>query len=307
MRAAVLLVVLAGCASVPPPAEHVDVDALVEQGVAAVASEHYSEGVRFLTKALQVAQLDPRPWAERALARAGLGDQVGARSDAERALALVEQRWSDRDVPATDVDALLETITTIEHVLVPNARILRWRAMLRANRSLDEGILDLSSSIARFPLDARLLVARGDLLRRKGEWNLAVLDYEHAVEADPRSAQAWEAHGKMLAEAGDAQRAIEDFNKALDLDSTCFWALVERAELRFKGRDYQAAEDDLTAALAIDNKKGTPWFDRSLTRYCLRRLDDAYSDVTRALELWPSEAFVLRRRARILLELDRSA
>jgi len=291
MRAlALVLVLLAGCASEAPPREArraPTLEPLLAESESALARGDASLAVLAASRAIERAPLDARGWAARALGRDALGDQKGARVDANRSLELLA------DEPSS-IDALI----AIERLYGASARITERRARIRLKfGQLDEAIDDLTRTIDAGAGWGDLLILRGDALRKKGDWNGAVADYARATEVSPHSARVWIVWAGIKREMQQEEDALRALTRAIDLDPRSTQAICARAEIELHLGLLERAERDYSSAIQCAPNVAAPWIARGDVRQRLADYAAAAADFTRALDLDPSLSSTWCRRA----------
>ena len=135
---------------------------------------------------------------------------------------------------------------------------LRIGEALLRQRSSEESESILREGTERFPLDDKLLFARGAALERLGRLGEAEQHLLHAIGLNPGNAMALNYLGYMLADRGMKLHASVGYvERALKLDpenpaylDSFGWAL-------FKLARYAAAEDSLRAAVSYDRHDPT--------------------------------------------------
>ena len=166
----------------------------------------------------------------RALARAGLGDDLGAVAD------LTEAR--ERGVPDTRV-----------HFLLAEARD-RLGDHAGARRDREEGL-------RRTPTDAESWVARG-LARLPADPAGSLADFESALRLDPHSRSALQNRAMVLSEClGRTQEAVATLDRALTLDPGFVPARVGRGVLLARLGRREDAIRDAEEALRHDTSADT--------------------------------------------------
>jgi len=124
-------------------------------------------------------------------------------------------------------------------------------------------IEELSNQISKDPQNTELIIRRGDLYRRHGDWNAAEIDFQKVRELSPGDMSIDWYEGRLLVESGRYEDGIALLTRLLEQDDQNGGAYRVRAEARwlFKqpllaARDYQ---------LAIDNsERPSPSLYRSL-------------------------------------------
>lgn len=152
--------------------------------------ERYDDAIADLDRALQLLPGDPLLHANRALARWGLGDARRAVRDAEAAVAGNPE--SGRNY------------------------VIRAAAYEISDR-LDEAMADIETAVAMNSLDIYLLLTRGNIHFKRGEYQQALVDYDQLVQMEPGWYRAYQARGEAHNALGNTALANADFDMARSL------------------------------------------------------------------------------------------
>jgi tetratricopeptide (TPR) repeat protein len=292
LAAGLLLLLAAGCASEPPrETQAPSFESLLAASAGALERGEAPSAVLAGSKAIERAPLDARGWAARALARDALGDNKGARVDANRALELTG-----------DEPAAIEALIAIERLYGASARITERRARLRLKAGqIDAAIDDLTRTIAAGAGWGDLLILRGDALLKRGDWNGAVADYARATEVSPHSARVWTVWAGVKRKMGQDDDALVALTKALALDPRNVPAVSERAAIELEHGQLALAERDFTAAILLAPNALMTWVYRGDVRHRREDYAGAEADFTKALKMDPSLVSIWCRRAQARL------
>ena len=114
----------------------------------------------------------------------------------------------------------------------------------RRDAWLNDALASLETAIRLSPGLAEAYGNRGEVLREKGEYDLALADLTRAIELKPTLVAAFNGRARVFAEKEDYDRAIADLDRAIELDPRAPDAYNNRAGLLFYGKG------DLTGAWA---------------------------------------------------------
>lgn len=143
--------------------------------------------------------------------------------------------------------------------------------------NLDDKVNRLSKAILLVPQFVDAFLARADVFRGRGEFDLSLSDCDHAVRLQPDSALVFYRRGNARYDKGNFEGALQDYTEALRLNPGYGAAYVNRGVVRFEMREFLGAERDHTEALLHECDRGLAYHNRSLAR-------DALGDTQGALE-----------------------
>jgi tetratricopeptide (TPR) repeat protein len=177
-------------------------------------------------------------------------------------------------------------------------------ALLGAGRDVEaEGFL--RTMLQQFPADADFHHNLGSLLHRQDRRPEAQEHYRRALELRPAFAMAHVNLARLLAETRHGEQAVSEFEKALALEDNPAWR-VWLAQVHHEAGKLEAAAEELRIALAAD--PDNPVVLGSLVRCLLEsnRFEEAEPLVQRLAGLYPRDAELRVRHARILWRLGRA-
>jgi tetratricopeptide (TPR) repeat protein len=135
-------------------------------------------------------------------------------------------------------------------------------------------------------LSFELLVNRGLVAARSGEFAAALKDLDAAQRADPlRAVFALRGKSWIAERAGDLERSLEFVEQALDAQPGDVWCLLQRGRLRIEAEDYAGARADLRAALETNAELVDALGLLGWLEYLEKRHQDAERFFERALTL----------------------
>ncbi|MDE1145532.1 MAG: DUF3857 domain-containing protein [Azospirillaceae bacterium] len=142
--------------------------------------------------------------------------------------------------------------------------------------------------LARTPETPEALVARADVLFKRGDKAGALVDAEKALALKPDWAPAYGIRGYIRMETGDSKGAQADFDKALTLDPACQQAMDGNAQLALD----QGRNDDVvliaSRVLQLWPADVSALGQRMLAYYRLNKRDQAFTDATGVKRLDPN-------------------
>ncbi|MBS4095775.1 MAG: tetratricopeptide repeat protein [Sulfuricella sp.] len=151
------------------------------------------------------------------------------------------------------------------------AAALLARALLISDRAPDAGKV-LAAAAAKFPGDAEVRLAQGDLARFEGDAAGAKSAFRQALASDPKNAEGWFGLGRIEAEREAVKDGREMLNQAISLNPAGPGYRGELATLESFANEFAAAEKSFSDALAqqpddyvaltglgiLDLKRGNP-------------------------------------------------
>ena len=151
-------------------------------------------------------------------------------------------------------------------------------------------------SIARDPENAKSYFARGNILFKRNEYEVAYEDFCKAIELDPQLACAYRERGRLHRlgipkEENKLQLAMADFNRALQLDATDASSFSYRGHLRSALGDYHKAMDDHEASLRLAPEDATSYLNRAGVYFAVGEYERSRQDYEKAVSLRPDVGF----------------
>jgi len=223
-------------------------------------SAHFKEALPYCDRAVHDAA-GPTAFIQRAAARVGLGDYMGAISDLSvampsdptnvEALTLRCRAYDQTDKPGlalNDCNAALLTDPS-------NAPALSWRCLARA------GLRDVRGALS---------------------------DCERAIGLSPNDAMPYANRCSAYHRAGDDKKALEDCNQAIALDPSNAFRFQQRCFAYLGLRESEAAESDCSRAIALNGSLPNAYKGRGIAR-SLNHDARSASDFKTAGELFEKE------------------
>jgi len=177
-------------------------DAHVNRGLAKLGAHQCQEAVQDLTKAIQLGASGARIYFIRAQAREKIGDAVGAKNDRETGTNTKqadEAAWIAQGVSRVS-DNPKGALSDFDQALVHNPRslaALESKAHVLAEKlgRTEDAIQVLNKAVAFYPEQAPALAARGVLLARLGQREMAIRDAQEAMRLDTSPAICYQVAG----------------------------------------------------------------------------------------------------------------
>lgn len=131
------------------------------------------------------------------------------------------------------------------------AFLLALPPAISSHQEIQAQINALDLQIMQHPGDAGLLIKRGDLYRRHGDFPAAERDFLAAEQAQPAADDLAYFRGRLQLDAGQPAAAEQSFSRYLDDHPSQVKALILRAEARLALRQPLAAADDYGQAVLL--------------------------------------------------------
>jgi tetratricopeptide (TPR) repeat protein len=306
-RSAVVAVLLASPAHAAPRPSAPDAKAKKELA-AAIRQYHLLDLQDALTHFNAAIEAFPN-WKTasgfRAACRWTLGDQDGARADAELAAKLkpvdapsYAARGKARLIQKDYAGALADFSAAAD--ADPNSveGPLGVGSVLSAQMKTREALKSLDEAVRLDAQSAEALLLRGSVKDRLRDYRGAADDYGSVLELNPKYSWARLYRGKDLRELKDYRAAEKELSGFLDENPDHEDASYLRSNVRYLLGDYRGAVADLTKVISLDPRKGLAYTNRGLARAALGEKIGAIADLRKAVELDPS------RRDKIQAAID---
>lgn len=114
-----------------------------------------------------------------------------------------------------------------------------------------QALAAVDRAIALAPLDAHLVLLRGDIHQEAQEYSRALLDYAEVLEANPEAVTARIRRADILMHTGDPAKALQDINEALKLEPRSVRLLYRRGLLLVELRRVREATLDFRQVVQL--------------------------------------------------------
>ncbi len=178
--------------------------------------------------------------------------------------------------------------------LIAGCLALALGAQGAAHPDLELQIEEVSSAIGERPLDADLLLKRGDLYRRHGQWLEAERDFASARSLEPDNPEIDWLEGRLFVDAGRNGEAVVVLTRFIESAPAHSAAYRYRAKARWLGNDPQGAANDFSAAIET-SMRPAPAMYRSLAiaRNASGQATQAQLVIDEGLDRFPGEISLL--------------
>jgi tetratricopeptide (TPR) repeat protein len=169
-------------------------------------------------------------------------------------LASVVAQFSEADLPR--MQALVDELELIA-LREPRAgdRCYAFQARILSKMgNYEQALAAVERALQLMPVDASLMVLRGDIHRLEQEYTQAAHDYAAVVEKTPESVTAWVNLSELHRATGDAPAALREITEALKHEPRSLRLIYRRALIYI---DLQRANDAIAdlrtvGTLAVD-------------------------------------------------------
>lgn len=115
----------------------------------------------------------------------------------------------------------------------------------------DDALATCKEAFEKAPNDKELLLARGTVLEKKGDYINAITDLTKAIIADPSNLSAFMRRGNAYQKTGQFQNAINDYTKIIITDNKRLDAYKSRAYCNEQLANFKAAAGDYEKILGL--------------------------------------------------------
>jgi serine/threonine-protein kinase len=167
----------------------------------------------------------------------------------------------------------------------------------------EAGLEAVRSLLERDPDHVLGLLARAELRRTQGAFDLAQADATRAIELDPNEADAWAVRAICMADMRAHQAAIDDATRAIELNPKHVRAYMERAACRARLGDLPGSLDDYGEVIVLDPDNEKARLRRGGSRFMQGDFAGAIQDCTEALAVGDHpKAWEIRAESRLRLQ-----
>jgi len=280
-------------ASPQPSREAVGV---MRRGVDAYRKGRLDEAEAVITRAMRMFPLWKTASGFRAIVRTELGDDAGARVDAQLAIRLSPNsaesfaaRGFGRLILGDSLSAADDFIRSakMDKRYVP--AYLGMALQRRAAGDRSEALANIGIALKTNESSAIAYTMRGAVYEDMGRTQEALRAYTAAIAMDREAWRSRVPRARILLQAGRTKEAVEDLNRCLERDPHSTTALFMRGQALFQAQDYQGAAIDLDKVLGVEPTHGLALANRGLARSALGDKRGALSDLRQALALVPEK------------------
>lgn len=166
--------------------------------------------------------------------------------------------------------------------------------------------LVLGSALAGNPKED---LAKGDQLRKDGQYSLAILFYDRALKdgnwSNEERAETLALRADMFRALGKPDRADQDLAESLRLNPNNASVHNNRGVLFLDKREFEQAVSCFDAAIALKPDYGDAFYNRGVSRGALGQEEKGLDDLNQAIRLRPNYASAYAARGRLLADLQR--
>ncbi|MDC0993074.1 tetratricopeptide repeat protein [Alphaproteobacteria bacterium] len=172
-------------------------------------------------------------------------------------------------------------------------------------KRLTKQLKAIKKSLAKHPMDLKLLFQRGYILYQLEKYETAKDAFSKAIEVEPNFADGFNARSIVNHALGKFSDAIYDCEHALSINPRYKEALLNLARAQQELHQYDEALNNYTKAIALDQKYFNGFLGRALIWKTLNHHDKALDDLNKAVSLNPSSSKALLNRGAVKKALGR--
>jgi tetratricopeptide (TPR) repeat protein/S1-C subfamily serine protease len=183
----------------------------------------YPEAIAIYTNIIQTKP-EAYSYNNRGVAKSALGNNQGAISDFDRAIAINPQRlmaYYNRGIAKYILGNKQGAISDFDKAIALDPKMAKAylnRGIAKYVLGNDQGAIgDFDKAIAIDPQYALAYVSRGVVKSALGNKQGAISDFDLAIALDPKMAKAYSNRGNAKSDLGNKQGAITDLSKAAEL------------------------------------------------------------------------------------------
>ncbi len=169
--------------------------------------------------------------------------------------------------------------------------------VLSVKRDYDKAIATYGDALKSDPDNVRVLEGRGVAYERKGQDDLAMADYNAALQKRPTYAAPYNSRGTIHLRRGALQSAQDDFTSAIRVAPKFLLPYTNRARVETMNKEYDAALADFAKAAEIDPNAPQIAVNRCVTYAAMGKFDQAFADCNSVIEKFPKSQYALNNRA----------
>ena len=181
---------------------------------------------------------------------------------------------------------------------------LTEKADMTAKR-LTQQLKAVKKSLAKNPMDLKLLFQRGYILYQLEKYETAKDVFSKAIEVEPNFAEGFNARSIVNHALGKFSDAIYDCEHALSINPKYKEALLNLARAQQELHQHDEALNNYTKAIDLDQKYFNGFLGRALIWKTLNHHEKALADLNKAVSLNPSSNIALLNRGAVQKALGR--
>jgi tetratricopeptide (TPR) repeat protein len=247
-----------------------------------------------------------------AVVQAGLGNNVDALANYDRALALQPRHaeaLSNRGNTLKALKRLNQALDSFDRALAiqPDypAGLSNRGAVLFEMGRYAEALATYDRSLAIRPEQAAALYNRGGALHKLGRFEEAIASYDRALALSPGLVEAHANRGNTLNALHRYTDALASFDRALALRPDLIEALTNRGNALNGLKRYDDALASYDRAIACQPSHAAAHYNRATTLHEMKRYDEALASYDCAIQLQPAYPEAFSNRGATLWELKR--
>ena len=285
-------------------------DRLMTIGRNAMFFEDYVVAIQYFNQVITVKPHLPEPFMFRGMAKAQLGDFIGADRDLTEALnrnPFVPQAFYARGFARHRLGFFQEAADDFSRALdfSPNSSfiLLNRMAALANLGNYEKALTDLERFMRMNPRMTEILHDKGRLLMAMNDTVGAIQVFDQFIEAEPYNSMAWSARALLFLQDDDLENALIHYNRAIELGSRFAGDFINRGIIHVRQYNFMQALSDYDAAIRIDGTNLLAFYNRALLRANLGDTNNALEDLNTVLRLDDTQMEARLRKAMLEFEL----
>ena len=285
-------------------------DRLMIIGRNAMFFEDYVLAIQYFNQVIAVKPHLAEPFMFRGIARAQLGDFMGADRDLTEALnrnPFIPQAFYARGFVRHRLGFFQEAYEDFSKALEfsPNSSfVLLNRMSALANLgNYEDAIADLERFMRMNPRMTEVLHDKGRLQMAMNDTIGAMESFDRFIEAEPYNSMAWSARALLFLQEGDLDNALIHYNRAIELGSRFAGDFINRGIIHVQRHNFMQALSDYDTAIQMDGDNTLAFYNRALLRASLGDTNNALDDLNIVLRQDDSNMEARLRKASLEFEL----
>jgi lipoprotein NlpI len=141
-----------------------------------------------------------------------------------------------------------------------------------------------------------MLIHRGVVYERKGDYDKAIQDYDSAIDSNPNLFEAYYNRGRIYEKKGEHDRAIRDFDQAIQINPSYVNIFIIHGVANENIGEYDQAIQDYNQAIKHNPSNATAFYNRANAYRSKGEHDQAIQDYNQAIRLKPNYANAYNNR-----------
>jgi len=285
-------------------------DRIMTIGRNALFFEDYVLAIQYFSQVIRIRPYSAEPFMYRCIAKAQLGDFIGADNDCTEAInrnPFIPRAYSTRGFARRQLGYFREAADDFTRALEfsPNSSFLLLARMdaLANLGEYENAFADLTRYMQINPRMTELHFEKGRLQMALNDTIGAEKTFNRFVELEPRNSLAWSARALLHLQRNELDSALADYNKAIELNSTFAGDFINRGVIHVQKHNFMQALNDYDTAIRMDRNNTLAFYNRALLRANLGDTNNALDDLNVVIRQEPNHMEARLRKATLEFEL----